>query len=145
MYGVFYFEAHVHIVKEDRESKLSAQAIKCIFVGYDHQSKVYRCFNPIARKKFITINIHFNEDMFNPTNKTKINGLDHAENIAIQSLGSSSWTSSPSFHTSINVKIQTRIHTHPIEIPPNHDVVINDSSFENRPMSQPTSAPMTMQ
>ncbi len=68
--------------------------------------------------------------MFSPTNKTKIDGLDHIENIAIQSLGSSSWTSSPSLNTS--TKIQARIHTQPTKISPNHDVVVDDNSFENR-------------
>jgi hypothetical protein len=72
--------------------------------------------------------------MLNSTNKTKIDGLDHAKDIAIQSLGSFSWTSSPSSHTSINVEIQARIHTHPIEISPSDDVVVDDSSFEDQPM-----------
>ncbi len=125
----------VHIAKEDKESKLSPRTIKCIFVGYDHQSKVYRCFNPIARKNLITKDIHFNENMLNPTNKIKIDGLDHVDNIAIQSFGSFSWISSPSSHISINTKIQARIHTHPIDISPNHDATIIDSSFEDKPMS----------
>jgi hypothetical protein len=80
---VFCCEAYVSIAKEDKESKLSPRTIKCIFVGYDHQSKAFRCFNPIVKKKFITKNIHFNENMLNPTNKTKIDRLNHIENIAI--------------------------------------------------------------
>jgi hypothetical protein len=139
---VFGCEAYVHIGKKDRESKLSPQAIKCIFIGYDHQSKAYRCFNPISRKTLITIDIHFNENMFSPTNKIKINGLDHVEDIVIQSLGSSSWTSS-SLDISTNVKIQARIHIHPIESSPSHDAIIDDSSFEDRLVSQPTSNTMT--
>lgn len=71
--------------------------------------------------------------MLSPTNKTKLDGLDHIENIAIQSLGSSNWTSSPSLNTS--TEIQGRIHTHPTEISPSHDVVVDDSSFEDRTMS----------
>jgi hypothetical protein len=33
---VFGCEAYVHIDNENRESKLSQEAIKCIFVGYNH-------------------------------------------------------------------------------------------------------------
>lgn len=81
-------EAYVNITNKDRESKLSPWAIKRIFVGYDHQSKAYRCFKPIVRKILVTRDIHFNEDMFNPTKKTKINSQNHIENITIQSFGS---------------------------------------------------------
>jgi hypothetical protein len=129
----FGCEAYVNITNKYRESKLSPRAIKCIFVGYNHRPKAYRCFNPIVRNILITRNIHFNEDMFNPTKNTKINNQNHIENITIQSFGSCNWTSSPSLNTS--TKIQAKIHTHPIEISPSHDVVVDDSSFENRPTS----------
>lgn len=49
---VFGCIAYAHISKETR-SKLDHKSKKCIFIGYDEQSKAYRLFNPITKKVIV--------------------------------------------------------------------------------------------
>lgn len=46
---IFGSEVFVHIPKEKRQ-KLDPKAVKCVFVGYDNDSKGYRVWNPEANK-----------------------------------------------------------------------------------------------
>lgn len=43
---------YVHIPEEKRQ-KLDKKAIKMVLVGYDMQSKAYRCYNPVLCFTFL--------------------------------------------------------------------------------------------
>ena len=58
---VFGCIAFVHD-HEHGQGKLDPRARKCIFVGYAPTQKGYKCFDPISRKKFITMDVTFFED-----------------------------------------------------------------------------------
>ena len=58
---VFGCIAYAHVPKETR-SKLDDKSEKCIFVGYDEQSKAYRLFNPITKKIIVRRDVVFKED-----------------------------------------------------------------------------------
>lgn len=42
-------------------SKLDPKALKCMFMGYSHTQKGYRCYSPLLRKYFVTANVSFFE------------------------------------------------------------------------------------
>lgn len=53
--------AYVHIPK-DMRSKLYSKTMSAILVGYDSNSKAYRCFDPLTKKILISKDILFYED-----------------------------------------------------------------------------------
>jgi Reverse transcriptase (RNA-dependent DNA polymerase)/Integrase core domain len=57
---VFGCVAFVHIQKHQR-SKLEPCAEKCVFVGYGQNQKGYKCFNPVSKKLFVTMDVTFIE------------------------------------------------------------------------------------
>lgn len=52
--------AYVHIPKEMRD-KLGSKSLKCVLVGYDDQSKAYRCFDPLNRRILISRDVIIDE------------------------------------------------------------------------------------
>lgn len=52
---VFGCTIAVHIHKQDR-SKLDRSVEKCVFVRYSPKQKGYKCFNPISKKSFVSMN-----------------------------------------------------------------------------------------
>ena len=53
----------VCFVKDHRPSmgKLDPQAVKCIFVGYSSTQKGYKCWDPVGRKLFVSMDVTFRE------------------------------------------------------------------------------------
>ncbi|KAK0593418.1 hypothetical protein LWI29_036352 [Acer saccharum] len=75
---VFGCTAFVHIHQHHR-SKLDPKAIKCLFLGYSPTKKGYKCYSPITRKFYTSMDVTFFENQsYYP--KTSIQG----ENSAIQ-------------------------------------------------------------
>ena len=58
---VFGCVVFVHLHKYQR-TKLSPQALRCIFVGYATNQKGYQCYHPPTCRLFVTIDIVFYED-----------------------------------------------------------------------------------
>ena len=40
-------------------SKLDLKSLKCIFIGYSHVQKGYRCYCPTLRRYFVSIDVAF--------------------------------------------------------------------------------------
>jgi hypothetical protein len=57
---VFGSLAYVHVSKSEK-SKLETKSIKCMMVGYDDQSKAYKCFDPKEKKVLISKDVVFDE------------------------------------------------------------------------------------
>lgn len=55
--------AFCHILQEKR-TKLDYKAIPTIFLGYDENSKAYRCWNPLSRKIVISRDVVFHRNSF---------------------------------------------------------------------------------
>jgi hypothetical protein len=53
--------AYAHVPKQIR-SKLDDKSEKCIFIGYDEQSKAYSLFNPITKKFIVSRDVVFKEE-----------------------------------------------------------------------------------
>ena len=53
----FGCKTFVHIHKEHR-TKLDPCVLKCVFVGYSPTQKGYKCYNPIPRKIFISMDVN---------------------------------------------------------------------------------------
>ncbi|KAL3677349.1 hypothetical protein R1sor_027297 [Riccia sorocarpa] len=56
-YGCLVF-AHID---KNKLSKLESRARRCFLVGYDLNSKAYRCFDPLTRKVLVVRNVIFDE------------------------------------------------------------------------------------
>jgi hypothetical protein len=57
-FRVFGCIAYAHVPKQTR-SKLDDKSEKCIFIGYDEQSKAYKLFNPIIKKVIVSRDVVF--------------------------------------------------------------------------------------
>ncbi|XP_071940050.1 uncharacterized protein [Coffea arabica] len=59
-FKVFGCLAYVHVPDHLRK-KLDDKAEKCIFIGYSHETKGYKLFNPDTRKVIVSKDVTFNE------------------------------------------------------------------------------------
>ena len=57
---VFVFDAYVRVHKDTR-TKLDSHSRKCIFIGYNKQSKAYRVYDPVKRQVLINRDVVFEE------------------------------------------------------------------------------------
>ncbi|KAI5410572.1 hypothetical protein KIW84_055906 [Lathyrus oleraceus] len=57
---VFGCVAFVHLHKNQR-TKLNPCAIRCLFLGYGVHQKGYRCYDPITRRIYVTMDVTFLE------------------------------------------------------------------------------------
>ena len=55
---IFGCIAFVHVHNQNR-GKLEPRAKKCVFVGYFPTSKGHKCFDPISKKLFVTMDVTF--------------------------------------------------------------------------------------
>ena len=62
-FRVFGYTAYVLVPKQTR-NKLDDKSEKCIFIGYDEQSKAYKLFNPITKKVIVSRDVVFKEGEF---------------------------------------------------------------------------------
>ena len=58
---VFGCIAFVHIHGHNK-GKLDSRARKCVFVGYPSTQKGYKCFDPLTRKFFVSMDVTFFEN-----------------------------------------------------------------------------------
>ncbi|KAJ9671270.1 hypothetical protein PVL29_027317 [Vitis rotundifolia] len=58
---VFGCTAFVHVHSQHRD-KLDPRAIKCVLLSYSSTQKGYKCYNPLARKFYISANVTFIEN-----------------------------------------------------------------------------------
>ena len=59
---IFGCTAYVHIPKRSR-SKLDPRTEKCVFVGYTPDKKGYKCFNPLTKHFYTTMDVSFMENV----------------------------------------------------------------------------------
>ena len=59
---------YVHILGPGSD-KLDPRSIKCVFLGYSHTQKGYRCYSPTLRRRFISADVTFDESQsyFSPS------------------------------------------------------------------------------
>ena len=58
---VFRRTTFVHVHSQHRD-KLDPRAIKCVLLGYSSIKKGYKCYNPLARKFYISVDVTFIEN-----------------------------------------------------------------------------------
>jgi pectate lyase len=58
---IFGCVAYAH-VPEDMRKKLDERSEKCVFVGYNEDSKEYRLYNQITKKYVINRDVEFKEE-----------------------------------------------------------------------------------
>ena len=57
---IFGCVCYVHILGPGSD-KLDPRSIKCVFLGYSHTQKGYRCYSPTLRRRFISADVTFDE------------------------------------------------------------------------------------
>ena len=57
---IFGYVAFFHLHKNQR-TKLDPCAVRCLFLGYGLHKKGYRCYDPIAKRTYITMDVTFLE------------------------------------------------------------------------------------
>ena len=55
---VFSCVCFIHILTP-RQDKLSAKSTKCVFLGYSHLQRGYRCYSPDINRYFISVDVTF--------------------------------------------------------------------------------------
>ena len=58
---VFKCVAYTHVSKEQRQ-ELDEKGVKCMFIGYNSESKAYRLYDPINKKIIILRDVEFLEN-----------------------------------------------------------------------------------
>ncbi|KAM6551619.1 hypothetical protein CsatB_001427 [Cannabis sativa] len=92
---IFGCTAFVHLHSQNR-SKLDPKSIKCIFLGYSSHQKGYKCYSPITRKMYNTMDVTFFEN--HAYYKSEIQGENAGESHLWDTIPSINNTSSPSVH-----------------------------------------------
>jgi transposase InsO family protein len=59
---VFGCTCYVHVL-DPNMSKLDPRSFRCIFLGYSHTQKGYRCYSPTLRRHFVCADVTFNESL----------------------------------------------------------------------------------
>ena len=59
---IFGCVVYIHVSSQNR-SKLDPRALKCIFLGYTHNQKGYKCYHPPTKKHFVTTDVTFFEHL----------------------------------------------------------------------------------
>jgi len=76
---VFDCVCFVHVHGPAR-SKLDPRALKCVFVGYSPTQKEYKCYHPLSRKPFVSMDITFFEPpSYISSSKTPLQGESKIE------------------------------------------------------------------
>lgn len=60
-FRIFGCIAYAHVPKQLRK-KLDDRSDKCIFLGYDEESKAYKLYKPITKKVIISRDVLFKEE-----------------------------------------------------------------------------------
>lgn len=101
---VFGCVVFVHLHKHQC-TKLTPQALRCVFVGYATHQKGYRCYHPPTCRLFISMDVVFHENTmyfskpeFQGEYQEEIRSLDHdnqdVENLEITDMALDPWSSS---------------------------------------------------
>jgi len=83
--------AYVHVLDE-LQTKLDPKAGKCVFIGYSHEQKRYRCYNPITRKMKVSKDVVFDEMSSWYANVKNTIGADVDEHVVAKNAGQQSQT-----------------------------------------------------
>ena len=63
--------AYAHVPKEQRH-KFDDKGVKCIFIGYNPESKAYRLYDPVNNKMILSRDVEFlqNQSWYGPTDES---------------------------------------------------------------------------
>jgi len=77
---IFGCVVFVHVLKHQR-SKLDPYVVICVFLGYGSHTKGYRCYDPLTRKLYVTIDVTFleTEYFFNEPSMSVLQGENRHE------------------------------------------------------------------
>lgn len=84
---IFGCVAFVHLHKNQR-TKLDPCAVRCIFLGYALHQKGYKCFDPVTKRLYITMDVTFLESETFYTPKSSLQGESQSgEDLILSAIG----------------------------------------------------------
>jgi len=77
---IFGCVVFVHVLKHQR-SKLDPCDVRCVLLGYDSHMEGYRCYDPLTRKLYVTMDVTFleTEYFFNEPSLSVLQGENRHE------------------------------------------------------------------
>ena len=120
---IFGCIAYVHVPKETRR-KLDSKTLKCLFLGFDSETKAFCLFDPTRQKMIVSCDVVFDESR-----------VEFQHLVFRESLGD--------FQTQINIPTTPELHTLDLTDTEVHD--IPPSATDPNPHSEPDDLPKYIQ
>lgn len=126
-------------IPPELRNKLQAKSIDAILVGYDDQSKAYRCYCPFDRQIYVSRNITFNE-----TDRQQFPNIVQADPMDHQFFEAIPQSSTATGSTSVIAPITTANST-PMVADPSATDVSSPTAHQSSPPSTPSPVPINVE